>query len=136
MAHFDEKGELLDAKVAEYAQAVLAGRPHFHISLAMDITPLCDCWLSSDAAVVPDIGMFASFDPVALDLACVEALQKQPVIANSMLGEALARGGQDGAGERVDYIQAIHPHSNWRVTVDHAVKLGIGSDQYELIEVD
>ena len=35
--------ELLDRKMAEYAQAVCHGRPHFHIALVQDISPNCDC---------------------------------------------------------------------------------------------
>ena len=59
--------ELLDRKMAEYAQAVCHGRPCFHISLVQDISPNCDCHGENDAPILPDIGMFASFDPVALD---------------------------------------------------------------------
>ena len=57
--------ELLDRKMAEYAQAVCHGRPCFHISLVQDISPNCDCHGENDAPILPDIGMFASFDPVA-----------------------------------------------------------------------
>ncbi len=59
--------ELLDRKMAEYAQAVCYDRPCFHISLVQDISPNCDCHGENDAPILPDIGMFASFDPVALD---------------------------------------------------------------------
>ena len=65
--------ELLDRKMAEYAQAVCHGRPCFHISLVQDISPNCDCHGENDAPILPDIGMFASFDPVALDQACADA---------------------------------------------------------------
>ena len=64
---------LLDRKMAEYAQAVCHGRPCFHISLVQDISPNCDCHGENDAPILPDIGMFASFDPVALDQACADA---------------------------------------------------------------
>lgn len=59
--------EELDRKMAEYAAAVCADRPCFHISLVQDISPNCDCHGENDAPILPDIGMFASFDPVALD---------------------------------------------------------------------
>ena len=141
-ASFDEKGEILDAKVAEYTKAVLEGRPHFHISLVIDVSPLCDCWSGNDLPIVPDVGMFASFDPVALDLACADAVNKQPAVAESALGDALAKleeecacdgHGSDGLGQ--DYFKALLPHTNWRATIDHAVSLGIGKDAYEIIEV-
>ncbi len=45
----------------------------------MDVSPFCDCHAENDIAIVPDVGMFASFDPVALDVACADAVNKQPV---------------------------------------------------------
>ena len=62
--------ELLNKKMAEYTKAVLDGRPNFHINLVLDISPYCDCHAENDLPILPDIGMFASFDPVALDQAC------------------------------------------------------------------
>ena len=70
--------EILNRKIAEYAQAVVDGRPCFHISLVIDVSPNCDCHPENDAAIVPDVGMFASFDPVALDMACADAVNAQP----------------------------------------------------------
>ena len=70
-------GELLNRKLAEYTKAVLAGRPGFHINMVIDISPSCDCCPTNDAPILPDIGMFASFDPVALDEACVDACNRQ-----------------------------------------------------------
>ena len=75
----DCANELLDRKMAEYAAAVCYDRPCFHISLVQDISPNCDCHGENDAPILPDIGMFASFDPVALDQACADAcLNAQP----------------------------------------------------------
>ena len=70
----DSANEMLDRKMAEYAAAVCAGRPCFHVSLVQDISPNCDCHCENDAPILPDIGIFASFDPVALDQACADAL--------------------------------------------------------------
>ena len=78
--------ELLDRKMAEYAQAVCHGRPCFHISLVQDISPNCDCHGENDAPILPDIGMFASFDPVALDQACADACLKATPIARQSAG--------------------------------------------------
>ncbi|MGL4368126.1 MAG: DUF362 domain-containing protein, partial [Spirochaetota bacterium] len=63
---WDEKADIANEKIAEYAYAALKGKPHFHISFIMDVSPNCDCWPSNDAPIVPDIGIAASFDPVAL----------------------------------------------------------------------
>lgn len=123
----DEAFDILGAKIAEYSKAVLAGRPHFHISLVIDVSPYCDCHSENDAAVVPDVGMFASFDPVALDVACADAVNAQQPVANSVLGEAVHKD--------CDHFSAISPGTNWKSTIRHAVKLGLGEEQYELIEI-
>ncbi|MDR3136887.1 MAG: DUF362 domain-containing protein [Coriobacteriales bacterium] len=148
---FDETSELLDAKMVEYAKAILDVLPAFHISLALDISPLCDCWSSNDTPIVPDVGMFASFDPVALDLACAEAVNAQPPCRDSQLGEALAHLSRDaehpahthGAHSHscapdpaaIDYFDLINTSSHWRTQIDHGVMIGLGAGTYELITV-
>lgn len=123
----DESNDILNRKIAEYSKAVIQGRPHFHISLVVDVTPNCDCHAENDIPIVPDVGMFASFDPVALDLACADAVNKQPVIANSQL-------------DRMPHVHHDHfmdsaPQTNWKSMIEHAVKIGIGNGEYELIEI-
>ncbi|MDD6656343.1 MAG: DUF362 domain-containing protein [Lachnospiraceae bacterium] len=123
----DESNDILNKKIAEYSKAVLVGRPNFHISLVIDVSPNCDCHSENDIPIVPDVGMFASFDPVALDMACADAVNKQPVIANSQL-------------DRMPHVHGDHfcdsaPTTNWRVCIEHAEKIGIGTSKYELIEI-
>ena len=65
----DAANELLNCRMAEYTKAVVDGRPNFHISLIVDVSPNCDCHGENDIPILPDIGMFASFDPLALDQA-------------------------------------------------------------------
>lgn len=65
--------ELLNCRMAEYTKAVVDGRPNFHISLVVDVSPNCDCHGENDVPILPNLGMFASFDPLALDQACVDA---------------------------------------------------------------
>ena len=67
-----DTSERLNYKIAEYTQAVLKDKPHFHISFIMNVSPECDCWNHNDAAIIPDLGILASFDPVALDKACAD----------------------------------------------------------------
>ena len=69
----ENANEVLNCKMAEYTKAVVDGRPSFHISLIVDVSPNCDCHGENDAPILPNIGMFASFDPLALDQACVDA---------------------------------------------------------------
>ena len=72
----DESNDILNRKIAEYSKAVVSKRPQFHISLVMDVSPYCDCHGENDIPIVPDVGMFASFDHVALDVACADAVNK------------------------------------------------------------
>ena len=103
------------------------GRPQFHISLVMDISPNCDCHVENDAPILPDVGMFASFDPVALDLACTEAVLAQKPMAGSVLESVAGRGK--------DHIQSIFPITNWRSQIAHAKKIGLGEDSYQLVQI-
>ena len=122
----DEAEEILSRKIAEYALAVVQGRPHFHVSLAIDISPYCDCHAENDAPIVPDVGMFASFDPVAIDQACADLVNAQPALPNSILAERQPDG---------DHFHTVHPITSWREAVTHGEKLGLGTSQYELIKI-
>lgn len=83
-----DTSERLNYKIAEYTQAVLKDKPHFHISFIMNVSPECDCWNHNDAAIIPDLGILASFDPVALDKACADLVIAAPVIGGNKLSEA------------------------------------------------
>lgn len=121
----DEANDILNEKIAEYSLAVVQGRPHFHISFIMDVSPCCDCHSENDLPIVPDIGIFASFDPVALDQACVDAVNQAPVIAGSVLDEH--------AHEHHDHFTDTHPDTNWQSCLAHAEEIGLGVREYELI---
>jgi uncharacterized Fe-S center protein len=129
----DSSGLALCCKIAEYTKAVLDGRPHFHISIVNQVSPFCDCHGESDAAVVPDIGIFAGFDPVALDKACIDAVNAAPSITTSIISER-QETHKDGQGHK-DHFTDIHPGTDWRSQLAHAEKIGLGSTSYELITV-
>ena len=101
--------------------------PSFHINLVIDVSPFCDCHSENDAAIVPNIGMFASFDPVALDVACVDAVNKAPVIHGTMLDEIKYKTH--------DHFTSLHPTTNWKACLDHAEELGMGIKNYEIVEI-
>ena len=124
---FDADYAELNRRMAEYAQAAVHGRPHFHISIAAQISPCCDCHGGNDVPVVPDIGMFASFDPVALDQACMDAVNAAPVIP----GSGLADCGHSHA----DYFTDLHPETRGICQLEHAEVIGLGRRQYELVTV-
>jgi uncharacterized Fe-S center protein len=123
----DQHNDILNMKIAEYSLAVLQGRPHFHVSLVMDISPACDCHDYNDAPILPDVGMFASFDPVALDQACVDACLKQQPLPGSKLSET--------PHISEDHFRNSYPETNWLTQLTHGEKLGLGTRAYELIEV-
>jgi uncharacterized Fe-S center protein len=124
---------ILNSKMAEYAKAVVDGRPHFHISVVNQVSPYCDCHAENDAAIIPDIGIFASFDPVALDHACIDAVNAAPGISTSILSER-ERAHKDSHGH-ADHLTDVHPTTDWRSQIAHAEKIGLGSGSYELITV-
>jgi uncharacterized Fe-S center protein len=122
----DEKKEILSCKMAEYTAAVLRDRPSFHITIVTDISPYCDCHSENDVPIVPDVGIFASFDPVALDQACSEAVNKQPPAVGSCL---------EGKANTIDNLTSVHPTTNWRDQIDYSEKLGLGVKKYNLIKI-
>ena len=119
--------------MAEYTWAVLHGRPHFHISLIVDVSPYCDCHAENDAPIVPNIGMLASFDPVALDQACADLVNAAPVLAASQLADRVIKDME--AARQHDHFHNVHPDTNWQVCLEHAEKIGLGTRTYELIKV-
>lgn len=123
---------ILNCKMAEYTKAVVYGRPAFYINIVMDISPNCDCHAENDAPILPDVGMFCSFDPVALDQACADACMRQTPFANSQLGEHLA---DPDFQDHHDHFTNSTPESEWETCLEHAVKIGLGSREYELITV-
>lgn len=122
----------LNRRMAEYAKAVLDGRPHFHVSLVVDVSPNCDCHGENDAPILPDIGMFASFDPLALDQACVDACLSAAPMPNSQLSDNLKK---PGFVDHHDHFKNSTPASEWKSCLEHAEKIGLGSRQYTLIRV-
>jgi uncharacterized Fe-S center protein len=126
-----DTSERLNYKIAEYTKAVLLGKPHFHISFIMNVSPECDCWNHNDAAIVPDLGIAASFDPVALDKACADMVINAPLIGGNKLAEAHPHEHLEGE----DKFHLIHPDTNWQAGLEHAEKIGLGTQEYELITV-
>ena len=128
----DAAMEELGCRMAEYAKAVVDGRPQFHISLVIDVSPYCDCHGENDVPILPDIGMFASFDPVALDQACADACMRQQPLPGSHLDEEMHKAG---FCDHHDHFINSMPETDWRVCLAHCEKIGVGTRSYELVEV-
>lgn len=123
--------KLLNCKMAEYAKAVVDGRPQFHISLIVDVSPNCDCHSENDVPILPNIGMFVSQDPLALDQACVDACQAATPMPGSQLYEHIHA---PGFCDKHDHFRNSTPESEWQSCLEHAEKIGLGSRIYELIK--
>ena len=72
--------------------------------------------------------MFASFDPVALDQACIDAVLAQPKMPNSVIGSS-------EACQCEDHFKAAHPDTDWEAALIHSEKIGLGSREYELVKI-
>lgn len=97
------RGDFLE-RLAEYAYAAAHGRHNIYVTFAMNITSNCDCIGHRLNPVIPDIGVFASSDPVALDAACLDA--------------AIEAGA----------------HFKGRHQLEYAEEIGLGTMKYELAE--
>lgn len=128
----DAAVELLNRRMAEYTKAVVAGRPCFHISLIVDVSPNCDCHGENDVPILPNIGMFAAFDPLALDQACADACLAADPLPGSQLADNMAKGD---FVDHHDPFTNSRPESEWRTCLAHAEKIGLGTRDYELITV-
>lgn len=100
--------------VADYM--VTNRRPVVYINIMNNLSIDCDCAGDPEAPCMQDIGIAASLDPVALDAACLD------MVYNS------TDPGRDHFVERVE-------QQNGRHIIDAAEKLGLGSKDYELIEL-
>ena len=120
-------GDFLQKKLAEYAYAVVNNIPTFMITVATDITPACDCFTGNDVPVVPNIGIFAGRDPLAIDQAVADKINASPVIGDSVLGQE----GLEGPNN-IDNIPAT---SSYEVGLSYGEQLGLGTREYALVEV-
>jgi len=120
---------MFQKKMAEYTWAVLKGKKEksLFLNFLTNISPACDCYGHNDAPLVPDIGILASRDPVAIDQASVDLVNQQVGTAGSCLT------GCRGSGE--DKFKGIYPKVDWAVQLEHAEQIGLGHRKYELVTI-
>lgn len=123
---WNEAADKVMRKMAEYALAAVTDKQgkQLYINFITQVSPCCDCYGHSDAAIVPDIGILTSTDPVALDQACADLVNQ----AQGLTGTALSSGLQPGG----DKFRGVHPKIDWEVTLEHAEKIGLGRRDYIL----
>jgi uncharacterized Fe-S center protein len=105
-----EHGEALAEKVAEYAAALhgrFAGKA-LYVNFALSISPDCDCWNYNDMPFVQDVGILASTNPLALDRATLDMINKSPLLAKNSFADSQSKKGNlfDALREGIksDYI--------------------------------
>ena len=115
--------------MVEHLKGALRGKEGrtLYVNFINQVTPLCDCYGHSDIPIVPDVGILASTDPVAIDQASVDLVNAQEGFRNSALTSGYELGG--------DKFRGVHPVIDWEIQLDYAEKLGIGSREYRLEEV-
>lgn len=121
---------IVQQKMAEYATAALTEtRSKFAaINHVIEVTPDCDCLGWSDNPIVPNIGIVASFDPVAADAAALD-------LVNAAAGITASALPREGLRED-DKFGSIHKGIDSTAQLVHARKLGLGTDRYELVSLD
>jgi uncharacterized Fe-S center protein len=97
----------------------------------MNVSPDCDCWGFNDYPLVPDIGIAASFDPIALDQACVDMVIAAPALPFSRINKEHAHGHLMGK----DKFSMTHPNVHWESGLEYGEQIGLGTRKYELIKV-
>lgn len=126
-----QSSETACKRISEYALASVKDKPSFHINFIIDVSPDCDCWDLNDYPLVPDIGIAASFDPVALDQACADLVIAAPALPGSSIRES---DNHEDLRDK-DKFKISHPDTFWQAGIKHAEKIGLGTIDYELIEV-
>lgn len=88
-----------------------------YINIMCNLSVDCDCCEVAEDPCMKDIGILASTDPVALDQACVDLIDKSD------------DPGRNYLWERIESRHGVH-------TIEAAEKLGYGSREYELVTVE
>ncbi|MDR1223103.1 MAG: DUF362 domain-containing protein [Tannerella sp.] len=112
-------GEPFFEKIIEYNKALMdaKGDKMIYFNVLNNLSTLCDCDANAPHPTMPDIGIFASTDPVALDRASLDQIYARP------------------EAERHDLAERIES-VNGGYQVVYAEKMGLGSQQYELIDIN
>lgn len=128
--------DAVDVAIADACLAVekVVGRDKVgYINMAIDVSPRCDCANHADVPIVPHLGVFASMDAVAIDMACVDAAKRTPGIS----GSAAELMEAHHPGDRKFEAAAATFHGQSEVaSINTGHANGLGSRDYELVDVE
>ncbi len=122
--------QLFIKSLAEASKAVLSTfqpKKVIYINFLTEIQPECDCMPAADVPVVQDLGILLSDDIVAIEQASIDMLLKAKPLPSSLAESAQIRDGED-------IFLKLHGKP-YAIQVDEAERLGLGSREYELIEL-
>ncbi len=102
-----------------------------YINFAFDSPAMCDCVSNASVPVIPDLGIFSSDDPVAIDKACVDAETNAPGLP------FLNKEGEwtQPIEKGVEKFKTLMPMVDPQRVFDAAIKNKIGSIDYELVMI-
>lgn len=106
----------------------------YFISFLLEITALCDCWGISQPCVVNDIGVLGSRDIVAIEMAALDLIKQEGLIVKNV-PPFFKHANLD---PKIDLhpFQRLHgPMKSPYLAVEFAKGLGLGTQEYELIEI-
>jgi len=114
-------------RMVEYAYGVVKAKEGKvgYMNFLIRITPDCDCFPFSDTPIVPDIGILASKDPVAIDAASYDLVNQQIGFTDSLLTTHHHQGK--------DKFKGVHAQTDGYRQVRYAEEIGMGSSTYDLI---
>lgn len=120
---------LVDSALAA-VKAIGKGKMGF-INLAVDISPFCDCVNFTDRSIVPNLGLFASWDPVSVDAACVQKAKESSGMPGSL---AMAKGAMNPGIPKFSTCGSVLGVSE-EIQLNVGVKIGLGERKFEIEEV-
>ncbi len=109
---------LVQEKIVEYVYGAVKGKKVGYISYITSVSPACDCYDHADEPIVPDIGILASDDPVAIDQACAD-------LVNQTAGRIAGK----------DKFRSLYPNVDWNIQLNYAEQIGLGQRKYQLISI-
>lgn len=129
LIQWNESIPIFQKKMVEHTAGVLQGKEgrSLFLNFLTDISPACDCYGHADRPIVRDIGILASTDPVALDQASADLVNREAGNPDSALTKNFMPGE--------DKFRGIYPQIDWEVQLEYAEEIGLGTRAYELIPI-
>lgn len=124
---WNERSQSFQEKLIEYFYGITKDKKCIYINFLNDISSICDCYKERRPKIVDDIGILFSFDPIAIDRASADLVNKSQGNTSSEL--------KGGFQENGDKIKGVYPWIDWKLQLKYAEQLGLGSQEYELLSL-